>query len=156
MKKVLTLALLTLALSASSLAAQLGSLLDIEGIGPATVDKLTQAGVGTPQALLDAGATKKGRAELSQKTGISTSQLLKWVNRVDLSRVKGIGPQYADLLEAAGVDTPKELASRNPDHLVETLTRTNNERHLVRQVPSASQVGTWITSAKKLKPIVQY
>ena len=156
MKKVLTLVLLTLVLTASSLAAQLGSLLDIEGIGPATVDKLTRAGVGTPQALLDAGATKKGRAELSQKTGISTSQLLKWVNRVDLSRVKGIGPQYADLLEAAGVDTPKELASRNPDHLVETLTRTNNERHLVRQVPSASQVGTWITSAKKLKPIVQY
>jgi predicted flap endonuclease-1-like 5' DNA nuclease len=156
MKKVLTLALLTLVLTASSLAAQLGSLLDIEGIGPATVEKLKQAGVNTPQDLLNTGATRKGRAELSQKTGIGTSQLLKWVNRVDLSRVKGIGPQYADLLEAAGVDTPKELASRNPDHLVETLTKTNDERHLVRQVPSASQVSTWIKSAKKLKPIVEY
>jgi predicted flap endonuclease-1-like 5' DNA nuclease len=155
MKKVLTLVLLTLVLTASSLAAQLGSLLDIEGIGPATVEKLTQAGVSTPQDLLNAGATRKGRAELSQKTGISTSQLLKWVNRVDLSRVKGIGPQYADLLEAAGVDTPKELASRNPDHLVETLTKTNDARHLVHQVPSASQVSTWIKSAKKLKPIVE-
>jgi predicted flap endonuclease-1-like 5' DNA nuclease len=156
MKKALAYALLSIALTASALAAQLGSLSDIEGIGPATVEKLAQAGVHTPQDLLTAGATKKGRTELSAKTGISTSQLLKWVNRVDLSRVKGIGPQYADLLEAAGVDTPKELASRNPDHLVETLTTTNDAKHLVHQVPSASQVTAWIKSAKKLKPVVEY
>ena len=156
MKRALAFALLSIALTASTLAAQLGSLSDIEGIGPATVEKLAQAGVHTPLDLLNAGATKKGRTELAHQTGISTTQLLKWVNRVDLSRVKGIGPQYADLLEASGVDTPKELASRNPDHLVATLTATNESKHLVHQVPSMSQVRAWIKSAKKLKPVVEY
>jgi len=156
MKRILAFALLSIALTASALPAQTGTLSDIEGIGPASAQKLADAGVHTPKELLKVGGTPKGRAELSQKTGISTDHLLKWVNRVDLSRVKGVGSQYADLLEASGVDTPKELASRNPDNLVASMTKTNAEKHLVRQVPSVSQVEGWIRSAKKLKPAVEY
>lgn len=152
----LVIAVLSMVLSPWALAAQTGTLADIEGIGPASVEKLAAAGVRTPKDLLKAGGTREGRATLSQKTGISADHLLKWVNRVDLSRVKGVGPQYADLLEASGVDTPKELAGRNPDNLVASMTRTNAEKHLVRQVPSASQVDAWIRSASKLKPVVEY
>ena len=156
MKRTLVMAIASIAVSTSGLTAQTGSLSDIEGIGPASVEKLAAAGVHTPKELLKAGGTKQGRAALSQQTGISTDHLLKWVNRADLSRVKGVGPQYAELLEASGVDTPKELASRNPDNLVASMTKTNAEKHLVRQVPSVSQVDGWIKSAKKLKPAVEY
>lgn len=156
MRRLLRLLIAFLALAAPPLAAQSGSLTDIEGIGPAYAQKLATAGVHTPKQLLKAGGTTAGRAELAQKTGISTDHLLQWVNRVDLSRVKGVGSQYADLLEASGVDTPKELASRNPDNLVAAMTKTNSEKHLVRQVPSVSQVEGWIRSAKKLKPAVEY
>jgi len=156
MTRTLFTALLSIAVSAPVLTAQTGSLSDIEGIGPASAEKLAAAGVHTPKELLKTGGTRQGRAALSQQTGISTDHLLKWVNRVDLSRVKGVGPEYADLLEASGVDTPKELAGRNPDNLVASMTKTNAEKHLVRQVPSALQVDGWIKSAKQLKPAVEY
>jgi len=155
-RAALAIAILGLALNTPSLLAQTGTLSDIEGIGPASVEKLATAGVKTPKDLLKAGGTPDGRAQLSQKTGISTDHLLKWVNRADLSRVKGVGPQYADLLEASGVDTPKELASRNADNLVASMTKTNAAKHLVHQVPSASQVDGWIKNAKTLKPMVEY
>ncbi len=139
-----------LVLAAAPAAAQVAKLTDVEGIGPANAEKLAAAGVKTPADLLKEGSTSTGRKHLSEKTGISTDQLLKWVNRVDLSRVKGIGTQYSDLLEAAGVDTPKELARRNPDNLLETLKKTNDAKKLVRQLPSKSQVEGWIASAKTL------
>ncbi len=149
MKRLAWLAALLL-LAAGPAAAQMARLTDIEGIGPANAEKLAQAGIKTPADLLKEGATSTGRKHLSEKTGISTEHLLKWVNRVDLSRVKGIGTQYSDLLEAAGVDTPKELARRNPDNLLETLKKTNEQKKLVRQLPSKSQVEGWIESAKAL------
>jgi predicted flap endonuclease-1-like 5' DNA nuclease len=151
MKRLACLAVLML-IVAGPAAAQLAKLTDVEGIGPANAEKLAQAGIKTPSDLLKEGATSSGRKMISEKTGISTDHLLKWVNRVDLSRVKGIGTQYSDLLEAAGVDTPKELARRNPDHLLETLKKTNEQKKLVRQLPSKSQVEGWISSAKALAP----
>jgi predicted flap endonuclease-1-like 5' DNA nuclease len=150
--KRLVHALVVAFVSAALSAAPLAKLTDVEGIGPANAEKLTKAGVKTPSELLAAGGTSAGRKKLSEQTGISTDQLLKWVNRVDLSRVKGIGTQYSDLLEAAGVDTPKELARRNPDNLLETLKKTNDEKKLVRQLPTKAQVEGWIASAKTLKP----
>lgn len=149
MKRLARLAALLL-LAAAPAAAQVAKLTDVEGIGPANAEKLAAAGVKTPADLLKEGGTSAGRKHLSEKTGISSDQLLKWVNRVDLSRVKGIGTQYSDLLEAAGVDTPKELARRNPDNLLETLKKTNDAKNLVRQLPSKSQVEGWIASAKAL------
>ena len=94
---------------------------DIEGIGEAYAVKLRQAGVSTTESLLQKGGTPKGRQELAKATGFSTKMILNWVNRADLYRVSGIGAQYSDLLEAAGVDTVPELASRKPEALLETL-----------------------------------
>ena len=130
-------------------------LADIEGIGPAYQKKLEGAGVKTPAQLYDAAAPRKGREELAQKSGISATLLLKWVNRYDLARVKGIGTQYADLLEAAGVDSPKELARRNADNLLEALAKLNNEKKLVRKLPTKTQVEKWIKNAKAVSSNVE-
>lgn len=130
-------------------------LADIEGIGPAYQKKLEVAGIKTPAQLYDAAAPRKGREELAQKSGISVTLLLKWVNRYDLARVKGIGTQYADLLEVAGVDSPKELARRNADNLLETLTKVNGEKKLVRKLPTKTQVEEWIKNAKALSTKVE-
>ncbi len=126
-------------------------LTDVEGIGPAYEQKLMQAGIQKPMQLHDAASTRKGREELAAKTGISATLLLNWVNRIDLARVKGVGTQYADLLEKAGVDSPKELARRNAANLMEQLKKTNDEKKLVRKLPTEKQVEGWIKAAKSLK-----
>jgi predicted flap endonuclease-1-like 5' DNA nuclease len=145
-----------LALVGASGFAEIKKLVDVEGIGPATAAKLEGAGVATPEDLLSKGGTRAGRDRLAEATGLSASQLLKWVNRVDLSRVKGISTQYADLLEAGGVDTPKELARRNADNLTAHLASVNASKKLVRQVPAASEVARWIEEAKTLPARVEY
>lgn len=139
--------LVTAALSYS----QPKKLTDVEGIGPAYEQKLMQAGIQKPMQLHDAASTRKGREELAAKTGISATLLLNWVNRIDLARVKGVGTQYADLLEKAGVDSPKELAKRNAANLMEQLKKTNDEKKLVRKLPTEKQVEGWIKAAKSLK-----
>jgi predicted flap endonuclease-1-like 5' DNA nuclease len=135
--------------------AQPKKLSDIEGIGPAYQQKLEAAGIKTPAQLYDAAAASKDRAKLAEKSGISATLLLKWVNRYDLARVKGIGTQYADLLEVAGVDSPKELARRNADNLLEALTKTNTEKKLVRKLPTKAQVEEWIKNAKSVTSKVE-
>jgi predicted flap endonuclease-1-like 5' DNA nuclease len=135
--------------------AQPKKLSDIEGIGPAYQQKLETAGIKTPAQLYDAAAASKDRAKLAEKSGISATLLLKWVNRYDLARVKGIGTQYADLLEVAGVDSPKELARRNADKLLEALTKTNAEKKLVRKLPTKAQVEEWIKNAKAVTTTVE-
>jgi len=145
-----------LALVGASGFAEIKKLVDVEGIGPANAAKLEKAGVATPEELLSKGGTRAGRDRLAQATGLSASELLKWVNRVDLSRVKGISTQYSDLLEAAGVDTTKELARRNADNLAAQLASVNASKKLVRQVPVASQVARWIEEAKTLPARVEY
>lgn len=141
------------ALLAAAALAEIAKLTDVEGIGAANAQKLGKAGIATPADLLKQGATSAGRKAIAEKTGISAEQIGRWVNRVDLSRVKGIGTQYSELLEAAGVDTAKELARRNPDNLLETLKSTNDAKKLVRQLPTKAQVEGWIAGAKTLPPV---
>lgn len=129
---------------------------DIEGIGPAYAEKLAEAGVKHVETLLEKGATRKGREELETATGISGTLILKWVNRADLDRVDGIGSEYADLLEAAGVDSVPELAQRNAANLHAKLVEVNGEKNLVRQMPSESQVAKWVEHAGTLDKVVTH
>jgi predicted flap endonuclease-1-like 5' DNA nuclease len=131
-------------------------LIEIEGIGETYAQKLEQAGVPTIEGLLEQGATPAGRKQLVERTGISAALILKWVNRADLARVKGIGEEYADLLEAAGVDTVPELAQRNPQNLHTKLSEVNAEKGLVRRLPALSQVESWTAQAKDLPRKVSY
>jgi predicted flap endonuclease-1-like 5' DNA nuclease len=132
------------------------NVVDVEGIGPAYAEKLQAAGVKTTDALLDRGATTKGREDLEAATGISHTLILKWINRADLYRIKGIGSEYSDLLEIAGVDTVPELAQRNAANLTETLAEANAARNLVRKLPTVEQVADWVEQAKKLPRVVTY
>lgn len=122
----------------------------IEGIGPKTSEALRSAGIKTVEDLLEAACDKKGRQLLAQKTAISEERLLKCVNMADLFRIKGVGGQYAELLEGAGVDTVKELKQRNVENLVAKMNDVNGEKKLVRKTPSVRVVGAWIEQAKKL------
>jgi predicted flap endonuclease-1-like 5' DNA nuclease len=129
---------------------------DIEGVGPAQAEKLRDAGVRTTDALLERGATARGREELAAATGISPKSILEWVNHADLYRIKGVGSEFADLLEAAGVDTVAELAQRNAKNLAETFGELDMARNTVRRIPSEAVVQGWIDEAKSLDKIVQY
>ena len=122
----------------------------VEGIGEVYAGKLQQAGVKSTGDLFAKGATPKGRQEIAENSGISESKILEWVNHVDLFRIKGVGEEYADLLEQAGVDTVFELAKRNADNLHQKLVEVNDVKKLVRQLPAKSQVVSWIEQAKKL------
>ena len=132
------------------------TLIEIEGIGPINAAKLNKAGVRGTNGLLAKGGTKKGRLELSKATGFTPKMILEWVNRADLFRVKGIGTQYSDLLEAAGVDTAVELAKRKPEVLLETMAKVNAKKNLVNQMPALSLVKDWVKNAKSLKRAVEY
>ena len=136
--------------------ARTGDIEEIEGIGPAYAEKLRAAGVTSIDALLERGATPEGRAALVEQTGIDAVRVLRWVNHADLMRVVGVGPEFAELLEAAGVDSVPELAQRNVENLVTALTETNEARNLVRRVPSADEVTDWIEQAKALPRIVAH
>ena len=129
---------------------------DIEGIGPAYGEKLQAAGIRTTAALLKAGASPKGRKELAATTGISVDMIRDWTNMADLFRIKGIATQYAELLEAAGVDTVKELRNRNAANLHAKMVEVNAEKKLVRQTPSLSQVTSYVEQAKALDPVMTY
>ncbi len=128
----------------------------IEGIGPVNASKLEKAGVRTTNALLKKGADKKGRTELAAASGVSEHNILEWVNRADLMRVNGVGEEYSDLLEAAGVDTVKELRNRNTGNLFKALHETNEAKSLVRRPPSLAEVEKWVAHAKTLPPVVTY
>ena len=134
----------------------MASLKSIEGIGTAFAKKLAGAGVGSTDTLLAKGATKKGRKELQEQTGISQKLILEWVNHADLFRIKGIGGQYADLLEEAGVDTVPELATRKADALTAKMMQVNAKKNLTNRPPSVKEVTKWIVAAKKMKRAVQY
>jgi predicted flap endonuclease-1-like 5' DNA nuclease len=129
---------------------------DIEGIGSANAQKLSDIGISTTEALLKQGASKKGRKEIADKSSISEKLILKWVNRADLARIKGIGEEYADLLEVAGVDTVPELAQRNTENLYNKMVEVNAEKKMVRQVPAKSKVEDWVKQAKGLDRVVTY
>ena len=129
---------------------------EIEGIGPAYAAILTGIGITTTEELLDAASTRKGRAELAEKTSISEKLILKWANRADLMRVPGIGEEYSDLLEAAGVDTVKELRRRIPENLHDVMLKVNEQDKLVRRPPHLSEVQAWVEAAKAIDPKMLY
>jgi predicted flap endonuclease-1-like 5' DNA nuclease len=129
---------------------------DIEGIGPAYGQKLVAAGVRTTGALLRKCGHAPGRRAVSEQTGIAEPTLLKWVNLADLMRVSGIGPEFSELLEAAGVDTVKELRTRNAANLAQAMAETNARRALTRTTPGVRRVEQWIAAAGRLDPVVTY
>ena len=130
---------------------------DIEGIGPAYAKKLHAAGIGTVERLLKLGADPTGRKELAHNTGVDSKTILNWVNMADLFRVKGIGSEYAELLKKSGVDTVKELRTRNPLNLLTKMESVNTSgRPLVRSMPGLRNVESWVKHAGQLKPRITY
>lgn len=128
----------------------------VEGIGPAYAKSLAAIGIESTETLLERGATPKGRADIAEQSGISAKLILTWVNHVDLMRVKGVGSQYADLLEEAGVDTIPDLARRNAANLYGQIVAVNEEKKLVRHTPSQTQVEEWVAMAKEMPRIIEY
>jgi predicted flap endonuclease-1-like 5' DNA nuclease len=134
----------------------MANIIDVEGIGPVYAAKLKAVGVTNTDALLEAGSTPKERKELAEKSGIGDHLILEWINHVDLYRIKGVGSEYADLLEAAGVDTVPELAQRKAENLLQKMTEVNQAKKLVRRLPVLSQVASWIEQAKQLPRVITY
>lgn len=128
----------------------------IEGIGEVYKGKLANAGVTTVEGLLEKGASKSGRKAIAEASGIDEGKILDWVNMADLFRINGVASQFAELLKAAGVDTVKELRTRNPENLHAALTKTQEEKGLTKVVPALSKVEDFISQAKTLDPIVTY
>jgi predicted flap endonuclease-1-like 5' DNA nuclease len=128
----------------------------VEGIGEIYAKKLTDAGIATTDALLEKGRTPRGREEIAQGAGVSEKLILEWVNHVDLFRINGVGEEFADLLEEAGVDTVPELAQRNAQNLYQKLVETNQAKKLVRRLPSQAQVADWVEQAKRLPRVITY
>ena len=128
----------------------------VEGIGPVFGQKLRGAGIATVLDLLVNGATRRGRKHISDQTGLPQSQILTWVNHVDLFRIKGVAQEYADLLEQSGVDTVVELAQRNPANLHKRMLDINEQHALVRRAPHASEVQSWVEQAKSLRRLIYY
>jgi predicted flap endonuclease-1-like 5' DNA nuclease len=129
---------------------------EIEGIGATYSKKLKDAGIKTTDDLLDAGGTKHGRKELSEKTGISETIILEWVNMADLFRIRGIAEEYSELLKEVGVSTVVELARRNPESLHEAIDGVNEAKKLVRRIPTLNQTKDWIEQAKTMPRRVEY
>jgi predicted flap endonuclease-1-like 5' DNA nuclease len=134
----------------------MGSVIDVEGIGEVYGAKLKEAGIATTAALLKEGATPAGRKKIAKETGISHALILRWINHVDLFRIKGVQKQYAELLEASGVDSVPELAQRDPAHLQPKMTSVNEKKKLVRKLPTLDQVADWVAQAKKLPRTITY
>ena len=131
-------------------------LIDIEGVGSVNARKLLKAGVRSTASLLKKGGTRKGREEIVKLSRIDKDLILQWVNHVDLFRIKGIASEFADLLEAAGVDTVVELSKRDAKKLAEALAKVSAKGNLTNRVPTAKMVKGWIAQAKKLPRAVSY
>lgn len=129
---------------------------DIEGIGPKYAKILNKAGIKSVAGMLKACCDKKGRNAKAKETGLDAKQLLKWANMADLYRVKGVGSEYSELLEAAGVDTVKELRNRKPENLHAKMVEVNAKKKLVRQLASAKMVAKWVAHAKTLDPVITH
>lgn len=136
----------------------MASLTKVEGIGKKFQKQLQKVGITTTESLLKEGATRKGRNRIAKESGITAKLILEWVNHADLYRIKGVGKQYADLLEASGVDTVVELGKRVPDNLLAKMAQVNSKgrKKLVRQLPSIKLVKAWVKQAKRLKRVVTH
>jgi len=134
----------------------MAKLTDIEGVGESYADKLKEAGVTSADNFLKTCCDKKGRKKIAEATGISEKVILTWANQVDLARVKGVSTQYADLLQKSGIDSVPELAQRNAENLTVKMTEVNEEKNLVRKLPTESQVEGWVAQAKELPKVVTH
>lgn len=131
-------------------------IIDIEGVGDVYAEKLVAAGITKVSELLEKGAAPKGRKELADQTGISEKLILRWTNHADLFRINGVGPQFAELLEAAGVDTVKEFRHRVAENLQPKLVEVNEEKNICNRVPAVSEIQRMIDQAKELDPKMTY
>ena len=131
-------------------------IIDIEGVGDVYAEKLIAAGINKVSELLEKCAAPKGRKELAEATGISEKLILKWANHADLFRINGVGPQFAELLEAAGVDTVKEFRHRVAENLQPKLEETNAAKNICNRVPAVSEIQKMIDQAKELEPKITY
>jgi predicted flap endonuclease-1-like 5' DNA nuclease len=129
---------------------------DVEGIGPVFAAKLGQVGIVTTDDLLERGSKKSGRAAIAPETCINEGMILEWTNHVDLMRINGVGSEFSDMLEAAGVDSPAELAQRNAANLAETMAELDMARNTTRRIPSAAMVAGWIEEAKTMGRTVEH
>lgn len=134
----------------------MAKLTTIEGIGPRVAGKLRRAGIGSTDSLLNAGATKAGRQRICRDCGLEEAEILTWVNHADLMRVRGVGREYAELLEAAGVDSVPELRRRNSVNLATRMQEVNRTKRLVRQLPGPGTVAKWVAQARALERIVTH
>ncbi len=132
------------------------NIIDVEGIGAVYRKKLVEPGIHTTEKLLEVAGPKAGRVTLAEQINVSEARVLEWVNRADLMRVKGVGEEYSDLLEAAGVDSPAELAQRNPANLTAAMEAYSAEHKLVHRAPSEKEVENWIEDAKTLQKAVTH
>ena len=131
-------------------------IIDIQGIGPVYAEKLIAVGIESVDQLLEKGCCPKGLKVLEDKTGIRGDLILTWVNHADLFRIKGVGPQFSELLEAAGVDTVKELRNRNAANLAAKMLEVNEAKHLCKRTPVEKEIQKYIDAAKALEPKVTY
>ncbi|MCW5700029.1 MAG: DUF4332 domain-containing protein [Rhodospirillales bacterium] len=129
---------------------------EVEGIGASYAEKLAGAGIKTTDDLLDQCGSAKGRKAVAETSGITAKLLLTWANQADLMRISGIGEEYAQLLEVAGVDTVKELRNRNVENLTAKMAEINEQRKLTRRAPSAKEVTKWVEQAKTLDPKISH
>ncbi|MCP3981402.1 MAG: DUF4332 domain-containing protein [bacterium] len=128
----------------------------IEGIGPSYSEKLGGAQISSTDDLLRLCCDARGRKAVAEKTGVSEKLLLEWSNMADMMRISGVGPQFAELLEASGVDTVKELRNRNAENLAEKILEINAEKKLAKSAPSNNQVQKWIDQAKSMEPTISH
>ena len=131
-------------------------IIDIESIGDVYAEKLIAAGINKVSELLEKCAAPKGRKALAEQTGISEKLILRWTNHADLFRINGVGPQFAELLEAAGVDTVKEFRHRVAENLQPKLEETNAAKNICNRVPAVSEIQKMIDQAKELEPKMTY
>jgi predicted flap endonuclease-1-like 5' DNA nuclease len=128
----------------------------IEGVGPKYAAKLEKVGIRNTKQLLEKAATRKGRRVLAEESGIDETLILKWANMCDLMRIRGVGEEFSELLEVAGVDTVKELSKRRADNLHKSMIEANVKRKLVRQLPGVGQIEKWVSQAKEIDPVMKY
>ena len=134
----------------------MSKLTEIRGIDEDALAKLNGAGIVTIEDFIQQCGEKKGRKEIAGQTGIDEKQILQWLNRADLSRIKGVSTLYADLLEFAGVDTVSELAQRKPENLQAKMAEVNEEKQLVQRVPPLALVEDWVSQARELPRVINY
>jgi len=118
----------------------------IEGIGPEYNKKLNAMGIKNTKQLWGADAVTVAR-----KTGAALSSVKSWQNMAELSSVKDIGPQYAELIERSGIHDITQLRNTNTNELLR-LVREKQESlkiNIQGNSPGHATVEHWIAEARE-------